>query len=61
MNQRIKTIIWENKMTGQNTVEIRKQISVHVWQSETDGRYYTIGILGWIDITDKIHLYDIAG
>lgn len=52
-----ETLLWENKMTGEFRLEIRNQISANVWQSQTDGRYYTKGIIGWWDITDAIHLY----
>lgn len=56
-----KYLVWTNKMTGESYTEERVQISVHVWQSSLDNRYYTLGIIGWYDITDTIHLYDLNG
>jgi hypothetical protein len=55
--QNTETILFKNLMTGEYRLEIRTQLSTRVWQSQTDGRYYTKGIIGWYDITDTISRY----
>jgi len=55
--QNTETILFKNLMTGEYRLEIRTQLSTHVWQSQTDKRYYTKGIIGWYDITDTISRY----
>lgn len=52
-----ETLYWHNQQTGITSTEIREQVSPGVWRSLTDGRYYTKGILGWWDITDRINNY----
>lgn len=50
-------LIWRNLMTGEVRQEVRQQINANLWQSLTDGRYYTKGIIGWWDVTDNIKQY----
>ncbi|MDP4264916.1 MAG: hypothetical protein Q8941_20475 [Bacteroidota bacterium] len=52
-----ETLYWKCVATGNITIEIRTQLTSNIWQSQTDGRYYTKGILGWWDITDNLEKY----
>jgi hypothetical protein len=48
---------WRNIETGNIRTEVRQQINANLWQSLTDGRYYTKGIIGWYDVTENYKSY----